>query len=127
MHSIALHIAADHPAFDGHFPGQPLLRGVALLAEVLEAVLDEPALAANIGPAPRTGAVKFLAPVRPGAQLIVQLDPGPRGIRFEVREGERLAASGQFEAARGPSAGPPQAGPHPLGGSADVPSGRGAP
>ena len=31
------------------------------------------------------------------------------------------------EAASGPSAGPPQAGPHPLGGSADVPGGRGAP
>ena len=31
------------------------------------------------------------------------------------------------EAANGPSAGPPQAGPHPLGGSADVPGGRGAP
>ena len=98
MHSIALHIMADHPAFEGHFPGQPLLPGVALLAEVLEAALDEPALAASIGPAPRIGAVKFLAPVRPGAQLTVQLDPGPRGIRFEVREGERVAASGQFEA-----------------------------
>ena len=100
MHSIALHIAADHPAFDGHFPGQPLLPGVALLAEVLEAVLDEPALAASVGPAPRIGAVKFLAPVRPGAQLTVHLDPSPRGIRFEVREGERVAASGQFEASR---------------------------
>ncbi|RZL35730.1 MAG: DNA primase [Rubrivivax sp.] len=30
------------------------------------------------------------------------------------------------DAKRGPSAGPPQAGPHPLGGSADVPGGRGA-
>ena len=100
MRSVALHIAADHPAFDGHFPGQPLLPGVSLLAEVLEALLDDPALAALIGPAPRIGAAKFLAPVRPGAQLVIALEPGPRGVRFEVKEGERIAASGQFEAAR---------------------------
>ena len=41
MPSLALHIPTDHPAFAGHFPGQPLLPGVSLLAEVLEAVLDE--------------------------------------------------------------------------------------
>ena len=100
MHSVALNIAADHPAFAGHFPGQPLLPGVSLLAEVLEALLDDPALAALIGPAPRIGAAKFLAPVRPGAQLVIALELGPRGVRFEVKEGERIAASGQFEAAR---------------------------
>jgi 3-hydroxymyristoyl/3-hydroxydecanoyl-(acyl carrier protein) dehydratase len=100
MPRLALQIAPDHPAFAGHFPGQPLLPGVSLLAEVLEAVLDDPALAALVGTAPRLGAVKFLAPVRPGAALTIQLDESARGLRFEVREGERLAASGQFEAAR---------------------------
>ncbi|MEP7102805.1 MAG: 3-hydroxyacyl-ACP dehydratase [Burkholderiales bacterium] len=99
MHTVNWQVAHDHPAFVGHFSGQPLLPGVSLLAEVLEAVLDEPALAALIGDAPRIGAAKFLAPVRPGAQLTITLDPSPRGLRFEVREGERLAASGQFEAA----------------------------
>lgn len=98
MHTVTLQVAHDHPAFAGHFPGQPLLPGVSLLAEVLEAVLDEPALAALVGDTPRIGAAKFLAPVRPGAQLTIQLEAGPRGLRFEVREGERLAASGQFEA-----------------------------
>jgi hypothetical protein len=51
-----------------------------------------------VGESPRIGAVKFLAPVRPGAHLAITLEPGPRGLRFEVREGERVAATGQFEA-----------------------------
>lgn len=98
MPTIELRVAPDHPTFAGHFPGQPLLPGVSLLAEVLEAVLDNPALAAIVGPAPRIGAAKFLAPVRPGASLTITLDASPRGVRFEVREGERIAASGQLEA-----------------------------
>lgn len=97
MLTLNLSIAVDHPTFSGHFPGQPLLPGVSLLAEVLEAALGEPDLARQLGSTPRISAVKFLAPVRPGAQLTLQLDPSPRGLRFEVREGERLAASGQFE------------------------------
>ena len=99
VHRVAIHIPADHPAFAGHFPGDPLLPGVSLLAEVLEAVLDVPALAALVGAAPRIGAAKFLAPVRPGAALVMQLEGGPRGVRFEVREGARVTASGSFEAA----------------------------
>ena len=99
MYAVQLQVAPDHPAFAGHFPGEPLLPGVSLLAEVLEALLDEPALAALVGAAPRIGAAKFLAPVRPGAHLTITLDATPRGVRFEVREGERVAASGQFEAA----------------------------
>jgi 3-hydroxyacyl-[acyl-carrier-protein] dehydratase len=96
---IALHIALDHPAYAGHFPGQPLLPGVSLLAEVLEALLDDAALAARVGPAPCLAHAKFLAPVRPGAELVLRLEPAGRGVRFEVREGERVAASGQFEGA----------------------------
>ena len=97
MHSVALQIAPEHPAFAGHFPGQPLLPGVSLLAEVLEAVLDEPALATIVGSRPRIASAKFLAPVRPGAQLTLRLEAAGRGLRFEVRIGERIAASGQFE------------------------------
>lgn len=99
MHTVALHIAPGHPAFAGHFPGRPLLPGVALLAEVLEAVLNEPALAALVGETPRIAAAKFLAPVRPGARLVVHLEANSRGVQFEVREGERVASSGQFESA----------------------------
>lgn len=89
-------IAADHPAFDGHFPGQPVLPGVALLAEVLEAALREPTLAACIGNAPRLAVVKFLAPVRPGTSLAIDFRLGARTIDWRVGDGARDVASGQI-------------------------------
>ncbi len=94
-----IHISAQHPAFAGHFPGQPLLPGVSLLSEVLEAVLRDPALAALVGPRPKLGAVKFLAPVRPGAALTLSFAPTATSLRFEVRLADCVAASGHFERA----------------------------
>ena len=94
--AVSLVIAADHPAFDGHFPGRPLLPGVALLAEAMEAAAAEPALARAIGPAPRLSAVKFLAPVLPGASLQIAFRLGERSVAFSLSEGGRVAASGQF-------------------------------
>jgi 3-hydroxymyristoyl/3-hydroxydecanoyl-(acyl carrier protein) dehydratase len=92
----AIDIAVDHPAFDGHFPGQPLLPGVALLAEVLEAARADLALRNCIGPAPRLAVAKFLAPVRPGASLDIDFRLGESTLAWTVREGTRVVASGQF-------------------------------
>ena len=92
-------IPFDHPAFAGHFPGQPLLPGVSLLAEVQEAVMRDPALAAQVGPAPRLGAAKFLSPVRPGSTLTIRFHESASALRFEVAVGERTVASGHYERA----------------------------
>ena len=89
-------IAVDHPAFDGHFPAQPVLPGVALLAEVLEAALREPALAECIGREPRLAVVKFVAPVGPGAALRIDFRLGARTLEWRVAEGDRDVASGQI-------------------------------
>ena len=70
LRSRRIDIARDHPAFAGHFPGQPLLPGVVLLGEVLEVLLGESPPA--VGAQARVSAVKFLAPVRPGAAIEVR-------------------------------------------------------
>jgi len=92
-------VPPDHPAFAGHFPGQPLLPGALLLAEVLEAALGVPALAARLGPRPSLAAAKFLSPVRPGAELSISLQPesgAARGVKFEVRVDDTVSVSGRW-------------------------------
>ena len=96
MNAVVLRIAAEHPAFDGHFPGRPLVPGVLLLAQVLEAVRADAALAAAVGPAPRLGVAKFLAPVGPDTALEIRFALTANALRFEVGA-ERTAASGHFE------------------------------
>jgi len=94
--SRRVEIAADHRAFDGHFPGRPVLPGVALLAEVLEAAGREPALAGCLGSEPRLAVVKFLAPVAPGAALAIEFRLGARLLEWRVADGTRDVASGQI-------------------------------
>ena len=89
-------IAVDHPAFAGHFPGQPILPGVALVAEVLEVARGEPTLRALIGAEPRLAVVKFTSPVLPGTAIDIGLRATVSGIEFDVRDGPRLAATGRF-------------------------------
>ncbi len=103
---VSLDVAPDHPAFAGHFPGQPLLPGAVLLSEVLEALLRVPSLIARLGDKPTLAVAKFLAPVRPGNRLTIDLQAEPagaRGVRFEVRRGAQTVVSGRWVA--GPEAG----------------------
>jgi 3-hydroxymyristoyl/3-hydroxydecanoyl-(acyl carrier protein) dehydratase len=96
QHPQSVEIAGDHPAFAGHFPGRPMLPGVALVAEAMEAAAADPALARAIGPAPRLSVVKFLSPVGPGARLEISLTLEARAVAFEVHADGRVAASGRF-------------------------------
>ncbi len=89
-------IAVDHPAFEGHFPGRPLLPGVVLLSLVMETLAQAPWLQARIQGKPRIDSVKFLAPVGPGAVLEVVLRPQGSGLAFELRQGPQTVARGQL-------------------------------
>ena len=90
--SGAFAIPASHPAFEGHFPGRPIVPAVVLLAEVMarvEAATGEPATAWTLANA------KFLAPAGPGMALAFVDEPAANGNRrFEVRAGDVLVASG---------------------------------
>ena len=80
-----LAIPAGHPAFEGHFPGRPIVPAVVLLAEALASLdLARWSLAS----------AKFLAPVLPGQALTLQRDEGADTCRFEIRRGEALVATG---------------------------------
>ena len=88
----ALHVAADHPAYPGHFPGRPILPGVVLLAEALDAIARSSGRAAHQW---AIASAKFMQPVAPGTALTLVHSPTPAGgVRFEVRAGDRIVAGG---------------------------------
>jgi 3-hydroxymyristoyl/3-hydroxydecanoyl-(acyl carrier protein) dehydratase len=87
-----LTIAPDHPAYDGHFPGHPLLPGVVLLAEALAAIESH---APAQGKAWVVENAKFLMPVLPGTKLTLSHDVLESGaVRFEIRSDAGVVASG---------------------------------
>jgi 3-hydroxyacyl-[acyl-carrier-protein] dehydratase len=83
-----LHVPAHHPAFDGHFPGAPLLPGVVLLDEMLQAVQAESGWT--------IASAKFLHPVRPGETLTLEHEPplANGAVRFTIRSAGQAVASG---------------------------------
>jgi 3-hydroxyacyl-[acyl-carrier-protein] dehydratase len=87
-----LNIAADHPAFSGHFPTFPVLPGALLLDEILTAIH----LARGIDlESWYVSSVKFLDAVRPRDRLDLQHEATAPGlIHFTVRIDTRKVASG---------------------------------
>lgn len=87
-------IRADHPSFAGHFPGNPIVPGVVLLDEALQAIglaVEEDLSACRIN------AVKFLSPARPGETLTVAHETAADGaIRFDITAADRKIATGSL-------------------------------
>ena len=76
---------AAHPTAAGHFPGDPIIPGAVLLAEILRVI-------APVEGACEVRAAKFLAPVRPGDRLSVLWSTKDRETRFEAHSTGGLVA-----------------------------------
>lgn len=88
----ALAVAADHPAYQGHFPGTPVLPGVVLLDATIDALEK-----AGKGPTGywEVSSAKFQSAVRPGESLTLHHETLPNGsIRFAIRAADRAVANG---------------------------------
>ncbi len=95
MMSEILSVPPAHPALPGHFPGNPLVPGVVLLTMIIETVERLHAEKMRVSGMP---AVKFLAPARPGMEIMLSLIPISTGLlKFECRAGEILIATGSIE------------------------------
>jgi 3-hydroxyacyl-[acyl-carrier-protein] dehydratase len=82
-----------HPALPGHFPGAPVVPGVA----VLDRVLDVLALQAGIEPQRmELPQVKFIEPLLPGQVARIELEVDTDRARFRVHREQTLIASGQL-------------------------------
>ena len=89
-------VPLDHPAFAGHFPGTPILPGVALLDMALHAISAATGLSLDIC---EVSSVKFLSPARPGDQLEIQhRRASGDAVRFDIVAGTRKIASGSITA-----------------------------
>ena len=69
MNRLSLHFAANHPTAAGHFPGNPIIPGALLLAEVLRRI--EQAEGTRFASC-NIRAAKFLHPVRPGDTVEIE-------------------------------------------------------
>ena len=97
-------IEAGLRAFEGHFPGAPVLPGAWLLALVLQQLDRQPALRARLGATLQVQQVKFLAPVGPGQTVRVRIEAQPGGASFSVHHGATVVARGQIAGDTGPAA-----------------------
>jgi 3-hydroxymyristoyl/3-hydroxydecanoyl-(acyl carrier protein) dehydratase len=87
-------VPADHPALAGHFPGQPIVPGALLLDRVVSFAA---ALSGGRDGSWQINAAKFLAPARPGAELVFTIAPGAgASLSFAVRSAGNMVASGSL-------------------------------
>ena len=87
-------VPADHPAFAGHFPGNPIFPGVMLLDAAMHAIAADSGIAMDNC---EIRSVKFLSPATPGAELVIRHIRSANGmIRFDIKTGTREIASGSI-------------------------------
>jgi 3-hydroxymyristoyl/3-hydroxydecanoyl-(acyl carrier protein) dehydratase len=77
MNQLTLLLATDHPTGAGHFPGNPIIPGALLLAEVLRCIEQAQKLrfvSCNVKSA------KFHHPARPGDRVEIEYSYSAQGV-----------------------------------------------
>jgi 3-hydroxymyristoyl/3-hydroxydecanoyl-(acyl carrier protein) dehydratase len=89
---------ADLACFDGHFPGRPLMPAVAQLALLQALITAHGELLSIRGQALAGGSgLKFIAPIRPGDHLRIQLQRQPSGkLRCSLENAQGLVTKGML-------------------------------
>lgn len=82
----------DHPTSPGHFPGNPIIPGAVLLAEVMLAM--ETSCNRKLSPY-KIKSAKFSHPVRPGDFFNIEFDEALQNeIKFQCMVGENIVLTG---------------------------------
>lgn len=89
---FAVHIPPTLFAFEGHFPGDPVLPGVA---QLLSLALDRVhVLWPELGQPRRVTRLKFRQKIGPGDALELHLERDAAEVRFELHRGPDLCTQG---------------------------------
>ena len=94
MEAVITTLRADHPAAQGHFPGNPVIPGAVLLGEAVQ--LIEARLGRSLSPHGIRRA-KFPNPARPGDRLTLKFTETAASIRFECTVGPLAVLVGEIK------------------------------
>ncbi|HEX5719204.1 MAG TPA: hypothetical protein VF179_23785 [Thermoanaerobaculia bacterium] len=83
---MRIEIPEGSPFFAGHFPGHPILPGIAHLALVARALGNPPLAEVRV--------LKLRKPVLPGDVLDLSLEETDGLVRFEIRRSEEVVSNG---------------------------------
>lgn len=99
---LRVRVPPESAWFQGHFPGYPVLAGAVQLQELVLPALRR--LCPGAPPVRAWSGLKFLARIRPGDELAVEVEPGANGAAADfavLRGGERCTAGRATFAAAG--------------------------
>jgi 3-hydroxyacyl-[acyl-carrier-protein] dehydratase len=96
MKKLTLQLAAEHPAAAGHFPGNPIIPGALLLAEVVHCI-EQAEGARYVSCNVKTA--KFLYPARPGDIVEIEYARSAQGaIEFQCSVAQTKILTGVVSA-----------------------------
>ncbi len=92
MSTAVRFFSLDHPAAQGHFPGNPIIPGAVLLSETLRAI--EAGVDLSQWPS-QTMSAKFLYPARPGDHVRIEYSvTGAGAVKFACSVDKKTVLTG---------------------------------